>query len=390
MLQRVMTVGAETIDLGEALGRILAADVRSDEDLPAFPRAGVDGFAVHAADAAAPGTRLRLVGECKAGGQPGMPLGPGEAVRVMTGAPVPPTAGGVAWQEDAEVLGDWVTLGRAVAPGANVGGVGEDLRRGALAVQRGAVLRPAEIGLLGALGVTQVRVLRRPRVALLATGDELVQAGALPAPGQVRNSNEFMLRAALAQAGAEAVPLGIEVDDPDRIARALAAAEDADLLVTTGGASHGRYDVAAAACERLGAERLFWHVAMKPGTPFLAAFWHGHLVIGLSGNPAAALTTFDILLRPVLAALAGRPAWQPFTAQAVLDQDIVKTSGLRRYMRGTCYRQAGEPRVRTGMVQRSSVLSSMAQANCYVMVPEGSGPLGAGETVLTLSPDYPV
>ena len=387
MLARVSPTGAETVDLLQAVGRVLAEDVRAAEDLPTFARSGVDGYAIRAVDAAAPGARLRLVGEYRAGSRPGRPLDPGEAARVMTGAPLPPGADAVAWQEDASLEGEWVTLAKPVAPGANVGGVGEDLRRGVLAVAKGSRLRPAEIGLLAAVGATRVKVYRRPRIAILSTGDELVPPEQRPEPGQVRNSNEYALAAALLQLGLEPVRLGVRPDDPEAIAEALARAHGADLMLTTGGASHGSYDVAAAAFEQLGAERLFWHVAMKPGTPFLAAHWDGRLVIGLSGNPAAAITTFDILVRPVLAALTGRVGWRPIVAKAILDQDVVKPSKLRRYMRGTRYERDGELRVRTDMTQRSGVLSSMTQANCYVVVPEGSGPLAAGQHVLTISPD---
>lgn len=389
MRARVSPVGTEMVDLLQAAGRVLAEDVRAAEDLPTFARSGVDGYAVLAEDVRTAGARLRLVGEYRAGSRPGRLLGPGESARVMTGAPLPPGTEAVAWQEDATQEGDSILLSKPVAPGANVGKAGEDLKQGAVAVLRGSRLRSAEVGLLAAIGAVHVQVHRRPRVALLSTGDELVAPESRPEPGQVRNSNEYALAVALLQMGLEPVRLGVQPDDPEAIAAALAQAraEGADLVMTTGGASHGDYDVAAAAFERLGAEQLFWHVAMKPGTPFLSAYWDGRLIIGLSGNPAAALTTFDILVRPVLATLAGRAGWRPLAARAILDQDVVKSSKLRRYLRGTCYDRDGELRVRTDMTQRSGVLSSMTRANCYVVVPEGAPPLAAGEQVLTISPD---
>mgnify|MGYP002395854939 CR=1 FL=1 len=387
MLGHVRTTPGEEMDLLDAAGRVLGEDIRSPENLPSFARSGVDGYALRSEDAAVHGARLRVVAEYRAGDRPGPSLHAGEAVRIMTGAALPPGADAVAWQEDSERDGDWVLLSRPVSAGANVGPIGEDLKQGDSVVPAGALLRPAEVGLLAAVGHTRVRVHRRPRVAILSTGDEVVPPEVRPEPGQVRNSNEMALAAALRQMGAEPLRLGGRGDDPDAIAAALRRADDADLILTTGGASHGDYDVAAASFDRLGAERLFWHVAMKPGTPFLAACWDSRLVIGLSGNPAAAITTFDILVRPVVAALSGRRGWRPFRAQAVLDQPVVKPSALRRYMRGTRYDQEGVLRVRNDMTQRSGVLSSMTRANCYVVVPENTPALAAGDLVLTVSPD---
>lgn len=387
MLKQVQATPPEELSLLDAVGRVLAQDVRSPEDLPSFARSGVDGYAVRSEDVAAPGARLRVKATYRAGDRPGAELQEGQAARIMTGAPLPPGADAVAWQEDSDLQGDWVVLSRPVRAGDNVGPAGEDLKKGAPAVTAGTLLRPAEVGLLAAVGAVRVQVHRRPRVAILATGDEVVPAEAVPEPGQVRNSNEMALAAALLGMGAEPLRLGGCGDDPDTIAAALRQAREADLLLTTGGASHGDYDVAAASFDRLGAERLFWHVAMKPGTPFLAAAWDGRLVIGLSGNPAAAITTFDVLVRPVLAALCGHRGWRPLAARAVLDQPVVKPSKLRRYMRGLRYDENGVLHVRTDMAQRSGVLSSMTRANCYVVVPENTPALAAGDLVLTVSPD---
>lgn len=382
----------ETVPLENALGLVLAEDLRAAEPLPAFPRSGMDGYAVRSADTRnatreAPVT-LRLAGVIPAGHPQETELAPGTAVAIMTGGAVPPGANAVVRQEEVQVSGDRLQIFRPVSPLENVACVGEDVARGQVILTAGRRIRPQEIGLLAALGIVQVPVLARPRVGILCTGDELVGAHEVPGPGQIRNSNGPQMAALVRSAGGVPVMLGIACDRADAIAAALRRSEGCDLVITTGGVSVGRFDVVKEALTAMGAEVLFWRVRIKPGTPACAGLLRGRLVIGLSGNPAAAATDFDLLVRPVLDYLLGRERLGLREAWGVLDQPVAKPSGLTRFLRARAYSGPdGQLHVDTGMAQRSGVLSSLCDANAYAVIPGGSEPLPAGATVRVLLHD---
>lgn len=371
------------VGLLEADGMVLAEDIVAGEDLPPFARAGVDGYAVRAADIAraspAAPVRLDVRGRIAAGHQPTGALAPGTAMGISTGAPVPPGADSVLRQEEVTAGDGWIEVAGPAPAGANVAPAGEDVKAGSLVLATGTVLRPAEIGLLAALGRSEAAVIGRPRVGIISTGDELVEMSAVPGPAQIRNSSAYALWAYVRREGGEPTLYGITRDDRAELAARLNEARGNDLVLTTGGVSVGAYDLVAEVLNGLGADILFWRVAMRPGTPVLAARWGNALVVGLSGNPAAAMTAFEVLVRPALAAMAARRFQRELLA--VCLDDGVKGSGVRRYLRARLYRQDGGWRAGVAFSQRPGVLSSMTLANGYVIVPERSGDLPPGSMV---------
>lgn len=378
-----------TLPLDEALGMILAEELRAPEPMPSFPRSGMDGYAVRSEDtgSASPTqpVTLPLAGVIPAGHPPGDPLAPGTAVSIMTGGAVPAGADAVVRLEEVQVSEEGVSIFRPVAAGENVAPIGEDVAEGQVILPAGHKVRPQELNLLVALGIDQVPVFARPRVGILCTGDELVEPGQKPGPGQIRNSNGPGMAAFVREAGGIPVFLGIARDATDVIAGALSHAADCDLILTTGGVSVGDFDVVREALTVMGAEQLFWRVSIKPGTPVCAGVLEGRLIIGLSGNPAAAITDFDLLVRPLLDHLLGRPRLGLRTAEGVLDQPVLKKAAVTRFLRARAYVGAdGEVHLDTSMAQRSGVLSSMCHANAYAVIPEHSGPLETGTRVQLL------
>ncbi len=373
----------------EALGLILAEDVTAPEPLPPFPRSGMDGYALRSADTEG-ATRehpvvLRLAGVIPAGHPMERPLEPGTCISIMTGGAIPPGADAVIRMEEVRVTGEGARIFRYVPVGENVAPVGEDVVQGQLVLRAGHLIRPAEVNLLIAIGVEEVAVYAPPRVGILCTGDELVEPGQPLGPGQIRNSNGPGLAALVRSVGGIPVKLGLARDAADVIAGALSHATDCDFILTTGGVSVGEFDVVREALTVMGAEQLFWRVAIKPGTPVCAAVLEGRLVIGLSGNPSAAIVNFDLLVRPLINHLLGRERLGLREAEAVLEQPVGRNLPLERYLRARVYTGPdGELRVNTDMSQRSGVLSSMMYANAYAVIPRRTGPLRAGERVKVL------
>ncbi|MFB5082596.1 molybdopterin molybdotransferase MoeA [Symbiobacterium thermophilum] len=389
LLHRAPPRRVERVPLEDALGLVLAEDVHAPEPLPAFARSGMDGYAVRSADTLG-ATReqpvvLRPVGVIPAGHPREAELAPGTTVAIMTGGAVPPGADAVIRLEEVRVTPEGVLVFRPVPPMENVAPVGEDVREGELILEAGHLIRPQEINLLAALGILEVPVFARPRVGILSTGDELVPAHQTPGPGQIRNSNSPGVAALVRAAGGVPIVLGVARDVTEVIAGMLREAAGCDLILTTGGVSVGRFDVVREALTILGAEQLFWRVSIKPGTPVCASVLEGRLVIGLSGNPAAAITDFDLLVRPLLDHLLGRRRLGLRAAEGVLDQPVLKTAGVTRYLRARAYNGPdGEIRLDTSMAQRAGVLSSMSHANAYAVVPAHAGPLPAGARVRAL------
>ena len=306
VLREAPALPFEEVALDDALSRVLAEDVASDSDLPPFDRAAMDGYALRAADVAGAPAALEVVGEVRAGQWPDLTVGPGQAVRIMTGAPVPPGADAVQQVEKTQPLDEFrVTILSAVAEGANVAPRGSEVRAGDVVLARGRVIDPAAIAVLASAGRARVRVARRPVVALLVTGDEIVEVSATPAPGQIRNSNGPAVAAQARLAGAEVRLLGVAPDRQDAIAQALRAGLAADVLVVSGGVSAGDYDLVEPALLELGATFLFTKVAVKPGAPLVFGRRGATLVFGLPGNPVSAQVTFDLFVRPALLKMQG-------------------------------------------------------------------------------------
>ena len=372
----------EFLPLAAALGRVLAGDLRAEMDVPPTDNSAVDGYAVAAADIPAAGLRaFEVVAELAAGSVFAGALRSGQALRIMTGAPMPAGADTVYPQEVVERRGSAAIVG-SIAPGANTRRRGEDVQAGAVVLAAGAVLRPQEIGVAASLGQAQLLVHRKPRVAILSTGDEVADPGSARKPGQIYDSNRFSLRGLVEGAGAVAVDDGIVPDHFDELhARLLRAAEHADVVLTSGGVSVGDYDLVKAVLQQAGGIE-FWQVAMQPGRPLAAGRIGQAHFFGLPGNPVASMLTFHLFVRPALWKLGGRREifGQPFHATAI--EPLGKKPGRREFKRGILTYAHDRWEVRTTGPQGSGILTSMTAANCFIVIEEERGDVAAGEPVL--------
>lgn len=374
-------LGEEQVDLDHALDRTLSRPVWANIDQPPFDRSPLDGYAVQSRDiqGASPDcpARLRVVERVCAGEVPTRQVTPGTAVRIMTGAPLPLGGDCVVRQEDTDRGAPWVQIFAPVASYQNYIRRGEDYTAGSRLLAAGARLDPASLGLLASAGCDQVWVYRLPRVALLVTGDEVVQPQVHPLPpGKIYSANSHLLSARLRQLGVEAVTCVTVGDDPLEAARQMRRMlETHHCLITTGGVSVGERDILHQALPLAGAQRLFWRVQMKPGTPAMYSLVEGKPVLSLSGNPFAAAATLELLGRPMLYALCPAPQWKLETRRAVLDTSFDRPSGMRRFLRGV-YRNG---HVRLPQDHSSGALRSLVGCNCLLEVPAGSQNLKAGE-----------
>jgi molybdopterin molybdotransferase len=392
ILLHIQALPPETVSLPESLARVLAEDVTATADLPPFHNSGMDGYAVRAEDVAAASpalpVQLQVVADIPAGRPSAVIIVPGTAARITTGAVLPSGADAVVPVEEtdddargASPLRNTVAIIRAAARGAHVRETGSDVRRGALLLTAGTVIRPAEIALLAAVGHSRVAVHRRPRVAVLATGDELVAPDQEPGPGQIRNVNEAATVAVIQQAGGIPLPLGIAGDRLAEVAAKLeeAIGQGADLVVASAGVSVGAYDVVKDAVRSHGSIDL-WRVNMRPGKPLAFGFYRGVPFFGLPGNPVSALMTFDQFVRPALRLLAGFKHWQKPQLTVTLLEPI-ESDGRETYARVWIERQADRWVARLSGDQGSSQLHSLTRANAVVVVPSGRRRLEAGAAV---------
>lgn len=386
LLDKVQPTQEEVVDLKMCLGRILAQDIHAQDPVPAFDRSPLDGYAVRAEDIAGASKEkpitLKVIGEVPAGHVAPISLEPMTAMKIMTGAPIPPGADAVIRKEDTDEGTKEVRIFVSLTAKSNIAHAGEDVKAGEKVLSQGMLLHSGAVGILAALGVKQVPVFRKPKVALLCTGEELVDVGSPLAPGKIYNSNLYGLAAAIQEAGGEPYILGTVSDDVEAIKEKLQqGVEKADLVVSTGGASVGDYDLISAAYEELKAEVLFQRVAMKPGTPALAAQKEGKLLLGLSGNPAAALISFELLARPVILMMGGRTCWQRPRVKGIMMEDFLKRGGPRRFLRSQVHWEDGAYRVYLTGRQSPGVLKSILHCNALVDVPAGSPPLKVGQEV---------
>lgn len=376
-------LGAEALPLEKALGRTLGADITAPLDQPPFDRSPLDGYALCAADTAGAcrehPVSLTVADTLYAGDAPRVPVAPGRAVRVMPGAMLPPGCDCVLKQEETDMGSPVVEVYAALRPGENYVHRGEDYRAGEVLLPAGIRVDAAAVGVLSSAGITEVPVRRRPRVGVLSTGDEVVEPGVRPLPaGKIYGANLPLLLSRLRELGVENVTGQLAGDDPQAVAEAMARMlETCDLLITTGGVSVGDKDIFHQALPLLGAERVFWKLRLKPGSPAMFSRFQGKPIISLSGNPFAAFTTFELLARPLLAALSGEEGLLPRREKAVLDTPFPKGSGIRRFVRGRY--ENGHVSLPEG--HSSGVLRSLVGCSCLVDIPAGSGPLAAGETV---------
>jgi molybdopterin molybdotransferase len=387
-LAGVAPLAPETAPLGEALGRALAEDLTAGIPLPAFDAATMDGYALRAADAPRAGASLPVSLTVFAGAPAGRPLPRGTCARIFTGAPLPRGADSVEQQEEVSREGDRARFRRAAQEERFVRRRGSDVARGAVALRRGEPLDGGALGLAASLGRTSLRLHRRPRVAILPTGDELVAAGHRPRPGQIVESNGIALAAAAWDAGAEPDVLPPIPDDPRLLARALRQVRGHDAIVTVGGVSVGEHDFVRDALVKAGARLDFWRVAMRPGKPFTFGRWGRAAVFGLPGNPASALVTFELFVRPALRALAGLQGSGRLAVQARLAGPAGKPEGLTAFLRSRLRRDGRGFLIDPFPTQVSGNLTSSAGVDALAILPAGRArfPRGALVEAIVLRP----
>lgn len=403
ILEHFKPLEAEPVPVLQALDRTLAEDIVSGINLPPFANSAMDGYAVRAQDIRGASSdrpiRLRVLADLAAGYLPTVSVDEGAAVRIMTGAVLPPGADTVVrFEETSEAVGmratgkdsDHVDVLNQVARGSNVRLAGEDIQEGEVVLKAGAVLRPPEIGLLASVGRKNVNVHRKPRVAVLATGDELVDVGEPITPGKIRNSNEYSNAAAVIKAGGIPIQLGIARDNVQDLTRKIHEGLDAhaDMFITSAGVSVGDYDVVKDVLNREG-KMQFWQVAMKPGKPLAFGVIGGVPVLGLPGNPVSAIVSFEIFARPAILTMLGRTRFERPRVEAILQDETHNTAGRRNYIRVTVSRTNGGYTARTTGEQGSGILTSITRANGLLAMPEDLLEIRPGERVQVYMLDWP-
>ncbi|HVJ24613.1 MAG TPA: gephyrin-like molybdotransferase Glp [Burkholderiales bacterium] len=369
---------AEKIPTKEILGRVLAEDIVPRINVPAHDNSAMDGYAIRFSDVEKP---LREIGTALAGKPFHGKLGAGECVRIMTGAVIPPGADTVVIQEVVKKEGERVIVPPGQKKAQNVRYAGEDLKVGTAVLKSGKLLKPADVGLIASLGIGEVRVRRRLRVAFFATGDELASIGQPLKEGEVYDSNRYTVHGMLARLGVEAIDMGVIRDNPVELEKAFrTAAEKADVVITTGGVSVGEADFIKQMMAQLG-EVLFWKIAMRPGRPMAFGRIGDAFLFGLPGNPVAVMVTFYQFVRDALLHMSGREHAPIPLLKAVSAESLRKVPGRTEYQRGILFKQQGEWKVRTTGQQGSGVLRSMSEANCFIVLEHERGQVKAGEAV---------
>ncbi len=397
VLARVERLGTEMVDLDQALGSVLATDIFSDVDIAPFDNSAMDGYAVRAEDLAGATPEspvvLRVLDHIAAGSVSDVTVGPGEAARIMTGAPVPAGADAVIMVERSTPLelegstGGTVSFSAPPSVGDNIRLRGEELREGDLVLKAGEVIGPATIGLMASVGVARVEVYRRPRVGIVATGDELVDVSEKPGPGRIRNSNGPTLVALVQAAGGVPTYLGIARDNMESTEALLSRAPEFDVLITTGGVSMGDFDFVKDVLGKIG-ELEFWKVAIKPGVAQTYGTIHGTPFFGLPGNPTSTVVAFELFVRPAIRKMRGLTQLHRPRVFATLTEKIDKKAGRRHFLRARLERaEPGDDpaaiRYRVGLSgkQSSAMLTPMHHANCLISLPAEEVHFPAGSVV---------
>lgn len=384
ILERFRVLDAEDVDLRSALGRVLAEDVRAEHEVPPFANSAMDGYAIQSADvqSADPSSpvRLHVLGEIRAGAAPPGVVQRATAMRIMTGAMLPEGADAVVRVEDTAERDGVVDVRVAVAAGTSVRAAGSDLRRGDVVATAGRVITPGLIGVLASAGRVRLRCVRRPRVVVLTTGDELREPGQTLGPGQITNTNRYTLSTAIEEAGGVVIDAGVARDERNDLRARLQTATGADLVVTTGGVSMGAYDLVRSLVEADHAVD-FWQVALRPGKPLLFGTIAGVPLIGLPGNPVSTLVTFELFVRPAVLKMQGRTDLERPHLRAITRDALTNPPHLEQYFRGVAGRDGDRIMVRLTGDQGSHVMRSMADANCLIVVKQGTSTVAAGEPV---------
>ncbi len=373
------SLDAETVPLSEAGGRVLAAPVTAYRDQPPFSASAMDGYALRDMEAI-PGRRLKVVGEAPAGHHWPGTIGPGECVRIFTGAPLPNGTDRVVIQEEVERDGDRIILGRDLGAGTHVRPSGADFTAGAT-LNAARRLSPADVALAASMNAPTLTVSRRPEVALIATGDELVSPGEDPAPDQIIASNTYGLKARIDGAGGHARLLPIARDRRESLEQVLDIAKDADVIVTIGGASVGDHDLVGEVAAGLGLERAFYKIAMRPGKPLMAGRLGNAILLGLPGNPVSAMVCAELFLIPMLDAMMGLPSGPRPRLKARLGVDLDANGPREHYMRSELTPGADLPTITPYGSQDSSLLTILSSATALLVRPVDEGRKQTGDLV---------
>lgn len=380
ILDSVTPLDTELVELGSALGRVIAREIVAPWDLPMVDNSAMDGYAVRHVDCT-PGASFRVTGFLPAGNEPVPEVRQGEAVKIMTGAPIPAGSDLVVPVEEAEERDGLVTFSDPVRMGQHIRFRGEDVRAGKTIAGPGTLIRPAEINMLASLGKALVPVYRRARVAVVATGDELVELGQLPEPGCVINSNSLALAAAIREIGAEPVMIGIARDDLDSHRRLLTASLSADAVITSAGVSAGDRDLVRDVLAELGVRQLFWKVKIKPGGPTAFGMKGAVPVFSLPGNPVSTLLTFEMLVRPALLKLMGHARLFKVPVRAILAEDARPREGKTTLLRVRLSYADGAWSASSSGDQKTSFLRTQVAADGIVPLAPGKETLPAGSEV---------
>jgi molybdopterin molybdotransferase len=375
-------VGANALVRAEAaLHRILAEAIHADRDLPPFPRSTRDGYAVRSSDAGP----LRLIAEIRAGITETLPtIKHGECAAIMTGAPLPPGADAVIMIEHTSIEGSTVTFQRAIKPGENIVPRGAEAKSGDVLLQKGSKLTPAALAVGASAGKSELKVFARPKIAILSTGDELVEVHQQPAPTQIRNSNSYSLAAQITQAGGEPIILPIAPDETDRLRELIEEGLHSDLLLLSGGVSMGKHDLVEPVLKQLQAEFFFTGAKIQPGKPIVFGKARQKYFFGLPGNPVSTLVTFQLFAKPIIEALAGGVPEPLRFVQARLKSDLTVKPGLTRFLPASLSGEFDGTEVEPVKWQGSGDVVSAAKANCYIVTPETGSRLSAGAAVSVL------
>ena len=393
----VQASGAEYVDLLSADGRVLFEPVDADRDLPPFPRSTRDGYAVRSVDVSQVPATLEVIGEIKAGEKlDRIPrnIARGQTASIMTGAPVPAGADAVVMVEYSSPYGKQVEITRSVVAGENIVACGAEARVGSRLLDRGVRLSASAIALAASVGKSKLQVYKRPRVAVLTTGDEIVDVDATPGPTQIRNSNSYSLATQVRRAGGEAVLLPVAPDELQGLRRLVEEGLKSDLLLMTGGVSMGRYDLVEQVLSAMHAEFFFTGAKIQPGRPVVFGMVAGSVrekpgtyFFGLPGNPVSTMVTFELFARPMLEALCGQPPGKLSFLHARLKSEIRIKTGLQRFLPAVVSREFEQSQVELVTWQGSGDIAATARANCYIVIPSDRDRIQAGEWVAVMKSD---
>ncbi len=381
ILEKVPVLPHVSVPIQEVVGRVLAEEVCAPWDMPQWDNSAMDGFAVRAEDCG-PSKPLLIAGYIPAGATAdGISVDVGKAVRIMTGAPTPAGCDTIVPVEETEETDGQVVIERRIKVGDHIRVRGEDVQKGDLVITTGTVLRPVEVNMLASFGFHSVVVFRRPQVAILSTGDELVEPGEIPGPGQIINSNAYSLAAAVREVGGEPLLLGIARDNRESLTEKLLTGLQADVLITTAGVSMGDRDLVCEVLENVGVKRLFWKIDIKPGRPTAFGLKEGKPVFSLPGNPVSSMLTFEELVRPALLKMMGHPqVIKPFI-KAILKETVSKKVGRTQFLRVRVVSEGNGLVASSSGDQNTGILSTMLRANGIAVLPADRAQIEAGEEV---------